>query len=346
MRNQNFIIVILLIFGSFNSQKNKSRAEKPHCFSMIWNDRITKRSWIYLNQDKGIVYRKNSDITDGDVLKMPQNNWDAMYTDAETKQKFNTPNKTNASFKFVTLGYKVDDQKKKIGFDFMVLNSDKKNNEPYIFRIVNNSQKTTENVDALKETGFVFDNWPQYWKEENKWSGGRHSFSDNYQIDELENINVSFKFRLVDYKSPLDKKKVQEKWLGCYATADLRFDEYSESGILINSYLIGVVFSNPLKVDFNGNKNDNVLFKSVQAENKRNLLLIHGNKNGIKEVNAVSSKDVFQTVQIDFKPLVKKYLNINKNHKNIITGLDIYSATRAADYTYEIKDVQIIGCKN
>lgn len=346
MKNKSLIIAVLFIFGSFTSQKHENNTGKPYCFSMIWNDKITKKSWVYLNQDEGIVYRKNSDITEGDALKMPQNNWDATYTDAETKQKFSTANKTNASFKLVTLGYKSDDQKKKVGFDFMVLNPNKKNNDPYIFRIINNSQKETEKVETLRETGFVFDNWPQYWKEENKWTGGRHSFLDNYQIEELENINVSFKFRLVDYKSPLNKKIIQEKWLGCYATADLRFDEYSENGVLVNSYLIGVVFSNPLKVDFNGNKNDGVLFESVQAESKRKLLLVHGSKNGIKEVNTVNSKDVFQTVQIDFKPLIKKYLNINKNHKNIITGLDIYSATRAADYTYEIKDVQIIGCKN
>jgi hypothetical protein len=41
---------------------------------------------VYLNQDEGKFYKKNSDITEGDALKMSENSWDAIYTDAETKQ--------------------------------------------------------------------------------------------------------------------------------------------------------------------------------------------------------------------------------------------------------------------
>jgi hypothetical protein len=54
--------------------------------------------------------------------------------------------------------------------------------------------------------------------------------------------------------------------------------------------------------------------------------------------------NTFQTVEIDFKPLIKKYLVVNLNKKNIITGLDIYSATRSVDFTYDIQDIQVTGC--
>ena len=351
MKNKNFsiftIIIIIIVFGCFTSLKSKKNGIDNNCFSLIWNDHITKKSWIYLNQDETKFYKKNSDLTEADVLKMPKNNWDATYIDNETKQKFGTPDKTNASFKFVTLGYKVDDQKKDFGFDFVVLNKNKKSTEPYIFRISNNAQKQDiATLGAIREVGFVFDNWPQYWKNENKWTGGEHSFSGNYQVENLETLRVKFKFRLIQYNAPLNKKLVKEKWLGSYATCDLRFNEYDAKGQIINKYLIGVVFSNPLNVDYNDNLNDGVMFGKGDAEpGQQQILLLHGNKNGVKEVNTIDSKNAFREVVIDFKPLINKYLNVNKNHKNIITGLDIYSATRATDFTYDIQNLQVIGCE-
>lgn len=53
-----------------------------------------------------------------------------------------------------------------------------------------------------------------------------------------------------------------------------------------------------------------------------------------------------KNINIDFKYLVGKNLPINKKERKIITGIDIYSATRAAYLTYDIKDIQIIGFKN
>ncbi|MFU8972238.1 hypothetical protein [Chryseobacterium wangxinyae] len=314
---------------------------------MIWNQHISKKSWIYLNQDITKFYKKNSDLTEAESLEMPKNNWDATYTDNETKQKFSTPNTVNASFKFVTLGYKIDDQKKKFGFDFIIVNQNKKSDEPYIFRIINNSQKDSyEKLGTIREVGFVFDNWPQYWKSEDKWTGGQHSFSGNYQVEKLDNLKVKFKFRLVNFNMPLNKKMIRQKWLGSYATCDLRFNGYDENGQIVNKYLIGVVFSNPLKVDYNDNLSDDALFGKGEAKaDEQQILLLHGGKIGLNEVNVVSRDNVFKTVEIDFKPLIKKYLNINKNHKNIITGLDIYSATRATDFAYEIQDIQVIGCE-
>lgn len=347
---QNFIIIKLFIFSfiwvSFTSMSFVDKSKQNKCFDMIWNQKITKKSWVFINQDEIKVYKKNSDITEGDALKMPPNNWDAIYTDNNTDQKFSTANKTNASFKLVTLGYRINDQKKNVGFDFLIINKNKKVEEPFIFKIVNNSQKESkEKLGKIKEVGFVFDNWPQYWDKENKWTGGEHSFKSNYEIDKLNNLNVRFKFRLVYFNSPLNKKDAQKMWLGSYATCDLRFNEYDEKGKIVNKFLIGVVFSNPLSVDFTDNKNDGILFGSAKSKNnEQQILLLHGSKNNVNEVNTISPNNVFQTVEIDFKPLISKYLNINTNHKNIITGLDIYSATRATDFTYEIQDIQVTGC--
>jgi hypothetical protein len=331
------LLFLIFIFESFVFLEN----DQIDCFPMIWNQGVTKKSWVYLNQDEGEIYKKNSDITEGDALKMSKNSWDAIYTDAETKQKFSTADKRNASFKFVTLGYKLSDQKKKKGFDFTVLNNNKKINEPYIFRITNNSQnENPATLGSLKEVGFVFDNWPQYWANTNEWTGGTNSFSDNYQIEKLDKIIVKFKFRLINYNTPLNKKTAKEKLLGSYATCDLRFNEYDENGKIQKTYLLGVIFSNPLHVDFNDKPNDDVLWELSEKNQMR--ILIHGNKNKINEVNTVSN--TFQTVEIDFKPLIKKYLAVNLNKKNIITGLDIYSATRSVDFTYDIQDIQVIGC--
>ena len=343
-----FLLCISIFFLiSFNSLKDGYKSIQDGCFPLIWNQGITKKSWVYLNQDETKVYKKNSDISEGDDLKMPKNNWDATYTDTQSKQQFSTPNKTNASFKLVTLGYKVDDQKKQVGFDFSILNNSKNNNDPYIFRVVNNSRKENiKNIGNLREVGFVFENWPQYWKEANKWTGGLHSFSDNYQVESLDNLKVKFKFRLVNFNAPLYKSLIKEKWLGSYMTCDLRFNEYDEKVNIINKYLVGVIFSNPLNVDFNDNPNDAVLFGKGSAKaGEQQILLLHGNKVGIKEVNTVGKTNDFKTVEIDFKPLINRYLNINKNRKNILTGLDIYSATRGVDFTYEIQDIQVTGCQ-
>jgi hypothetical protein len=351
MKNYFFLtaeaLVVISLLLSFVPLEYGKKQDKSDCFSMIWNQHITKKSWVYLNQDLTKFYKKNSDLTQAEDLKMPKNNWDATYTDQESKQKFGTPNTVNASFKFVTLGYRMDEQKKKFGFDFMILNNDKKNNEPYIFRIVNNSQNDShKNLGTIREVGFVFDNWPQYWEKENRWTGGQHSFSGNYQIENLNNLTVKFKFRLIGFNAPLNKEMIKEKWLGSYATCDLRFNEYNEKGQIVSKYLIGVVFSNPLKVDYNDNLNDGVLFGKGDAKpGEQQILLLHGNKNGVKEINNISSSNTFQTIEINFKPLIKRYLNINRNHKNIITGLDIYSATRAVDFTYDIQDIQVTGCK-
>jgi hypothetical protein len=340
-------VVILFLLFSFVPFGYDNKVDKSDCFSMIWNQHVSKKSWIYLDQDLKKFYKKNSDLTEAEELKMPKNNWDATYTDYASKQKFGTPNAVNASFKFVTTGYKIDEQRKKLGFDFIILNKNKKSNEPYIFRIINNSQNDSkEKLGTIREVGFVFDNWPQYWEKENKWTGGEHSFSGNYQVEKLNNLIVKFKFRLVDFNAPLNKEMIKEKWLGSYATCDLRFNEYDEKGQIVNKYLIGVIFSNPLKVDYNDNIKDGVLFAIGNTRpGEQQILLLHGNKNGVKEINEISSGNTFQTVEIDFKPLIKKYLNINKNNKNIITGLDIYSATRAVDFTYEIQNIQVTGCK-
>lgn len=354
MKNNKLFIVSSLIsiltltsFTFLKSDLGKITNCKD-CIDLIWNQGITKRSWVYLYQDEGKYYKRNSDISEGDALKMPKNYWSASYIDADTQQKFGTANKTNASFKLVTLGYKVEDQKKTEGFDFIVLNNDKKNDEPFIFRIINNSQSENNlTLGTLREVGFVLDNWPQYWPKENTWTGGEHSFSGNYNIQDFDQIIVKFKYRLIDFKAPLNKKKINEKWLGSYVTCDFRFNQYDETGKVIDKSLIGVVFSNPLGVDYNGNPNDGILYgDKTTRKNGQQMILLHGNENGVKEINTINSENEFQTVEINFKPLINKYLEYNKNNRNIITGLDIYSATRAADLTYDIQDVQVTGCKN
>ena len=353
MRYNKFILIrfllIIFILLSFHKFKYKDELIKNDCISLIWNSSIIKKSWIYLNQDENKTYELNSDISEGDELKMPKNNWDAIYIDAQSNRRFSTISKTNASFKLVTLGYKLEDQKKNVGFDFLVLNKNKKNG-PYTFRIVNNSQKeSAKTLGKLREVGFVFENWPQYWPDEKKWTGGQHSFSNNYEIDKLNDLNVKFQFKLIYFNAPLNKKLIQEKWLGSYATCDLRFNEYDENGKILNRYLIGVVFSNPLNVDYNGNKNDNIFYGLGNASSgEQQVLLLHGNRNGVKEINKINSKNNFDIINIDFKPLIKKYLNLKKsNNRNryIITGLDIYSATRAADFVFEIQDIQVTDCK-
>jgi hypothetical protein len=331
-----------IIFTSFTLLKNNIL----NCFPLLWNNHITKRSWVYLNQDEGKIYIKNSDISEGDALKMAKNSWDAIYLDTKTNQKFSTKERRNASFKFVTAGYKAEDQNRDLGYDFKILNNNKKPEAPYIFRITNNaSEENPETLGKLREVGFVFENWPQYWRQTNEWTGGAHSFSDNYQVEKLNKILVKFKFRLVNYSAPLSqyKNQTKEKWLGSYASCDLRFCEYDENGNVVKNYLLGVLFSNPLKVDYNDNPNDGILWGENNTKEKIIKLLIHGEKNGIKEIN--KSSDIFQAVEIDFKSLIGKYFKINKNHKNIIVGLDIYSNTRSTNLTYDIQDIQVIGCQ-
>lgn len=350
MKNQYlyFLGIISLFFlVDFTTLSTHHTVKYLDCFSLLWNDGMNKKSWIFLNQEESNYYLKNTDISEGDLLGMPINSWDAIYTDAESKKKFSTANKTNASVKLVTYGYKVTDQKKAVGFDFNILNKDNKNNSPYIFRISNNSQKESNStLGKVREVGFVYDNWPQYWGADNKWLGGYHSFKENYDINNLDKIIVKFKYRLDSYNTPLNKKKIKEKWLGSYVTCDFRFNEYDDKGNIINKYLIGVIFSNPLQVDYNDNPNDDILYGSgVTKPNEQQILLLHGNKVGVKEINTINPDNKFEIVEFDFKPLINKYLSVNKNKKNFITGLDIYSATRGTNITYDIQDIHLTGCK-
>lgn len=353
MSSKSFLLLktipILLILGSFTSLNSDINTIDDNCSSMIYNDRMMKKSWIYLNQDEGKYYKYNTDISEGDNLNMPYNSWDATFTDNATQQKFYTPKKTNASVKFVTLGYKLVDQKKTVGFDFTIINNKKKTTEPNIFRITNNSQKEgIETLGNIREVGFVFDNWPQYWPVENKWLGGYHSFKQNYNINDLEKIVVKFKLRLADFKDSLSKNRNKGKWLGSYVTCDFRFNEYDEKGNIVNKYLIGVIVSNPLDVDYNENRNDEILFGDGNPNrdlDRQQILLLHGNKIGVKQVNKILPAGRFEDIEIDFKPLITKYLSLNKNKRNLVTGLDIYSGTRGADLAFDIKDIQLLGCK-
>uniref|UniRef100_A0AAU6WQK9 Uncharacterized protein n=1 Tax=Chryseobacterium endophyticum TaxID=1854762 RepID=A0AAU6WQK9_9FLAO len=92
----------------------------------------------------------------------------------------------------------------------MVLNKDKKMRNLLSLGFPIILKKQTAKQQEPSERLDSFDNWPQYWADEKKWTGGYHSFSGNYQVEKLNNLTVKFKFRLVDFNAPLKKIAYRE----------------------------------------------------------------------------------------------------------------------------------------
>ncbi|CAM3327808.1 hypothetical protein [Empedobacter stercoris] len=340
MKIRLFIVALfLLIFfncKSYNYQVYTENKKYGISNSLLWNPKITKKSWVFYNQDSAMFRNYYSNLTEGHLLGSPSNQWDSSYLDPISNQTIHTSNLSNYSLMWVTLGYDYNQKKSNPGFDFLILNDNRiSNNEPLEFRIINNAKFL--NNDKLREVGFIFNNWPQYWPVDNVWSGGNHSFKANYNINDFNTLKVTFNAKLNDYKPPLNNTV----WSGAYITCDFRFSVYNDNGSIFKSYLIGVIFSNPSNKDYNGNPNDDIFFQETILNQGVTIerTLLHGNKVGIDNIDSS-----YKNITIDFKPLILKYFNdIDFNKTNFITGLDIYSATRSADITYDIKEIDFEG---
>lgn len=339
--------------------------------SLLWNDGITKRSWLFLNQDNGKPYKNLSNYWDAELVGNPANNPNNVneYTfyDGVTNQPFSFPGMRSPSFKWVTYGYDYSYWGKYSGFDIWIFDhladgSPASFNDPLEFRIMNHARgmndlsSPIESARKLREVGFVFDNWPQYWPSESLWTGGYHSFKANYRVNQFSDIRLTFDAKMEAYRKPFDTNNTdpQQYNLGGYATADFRFIQHDGNGGIIKSYLIGILFANPQNIDHNYNPNDNIIYEDNNSQT--HVILLDGRKLGIScidnisDINTAQSNvdetyylDIYKTVTINYFDLIQQYFP-NVNYTNtIIKGLDIYAATRGSDIAFSIKNIQLKG---
>jgi len=224
-------------------------------------------------------------------------------------------------------------------------------------RGMNDTMDAIKSARKLREVGFVFDNWPQHW-DNGDWSGGYHSFRGNYKVNEFSDIRLTFDAKMETYKKAYatnNTDPVNNK-LGGYATADFRFTLFDNNGNKIKGFLIGVLFSNPENLDYNSNPNDSIIYEIDDIPNNIYSILLDGRKLGINCIDNISdintslsnSNEIyylnqFKTVTIDYWSLIQTYFpNINYNN-TIMTGLDIYNASRGSDITFSVKDIQLKG---
>ena len=118
-------------------------------------------------------------------------------------------------------------------------------------------------------------------------------------------------------------------------------------------YLLGVIFSNPQNIDYNNISTDDIIWEDNNGDHR---ILLDGNKLGINCIDGITDIDYnltnsdeiyylsnYKNVNIDYLELIEIYFP-NINYENtIITGLDIYSATRGADITFDINNIQLKG---
>lgn len=333
--------------GKKNLEKNtlSKDNESPQKWNpMFWNQGMNKKSWILLSQDDYKIY--DHDLSEAHLLGTPPNVWPAVYEDA-WGNKFQAQNQTSPAVKMVTLGYSWDQKgEENMGFNYQVsAGNDGQNGLIYSFG--NNAiASKKDDLGKLREVGFVFDNWVSFNKTTKVWAGAEHSFRQNYRIGEYSKIELSFEAMIDQYKaSNEDVTSINKNWIGSYITADFRFTFFSAEGEPVGSGLLGVIFANPSGFDLNGKTQDAVFWSDFYAETSINRMLLHGDKVGLP-VLKVGDKG-FKDISIDYIALLNTFFPeppAGMSFKDaIITGLDIYSATRGENITFKIKNIRLEG---
>ncbi len=338
---------------------------------LLWNNGVSKRSWLFLNQDNGKVYKNASNFWDAELVGNPANHPNNVneftFYDGITNEVFSVPGMRSPSLKWITLGYDYSDWGKYSGYDMWIFDnltdgSPASFDDPIEFRFMNhargmNDESTpVQSARKLREVGFVFDNWAQYWPQTNEWTGGNHSFRGNYSVNQFSDIKLTFDAKMEAYRKAYDVNNTdpQQYKLGGYVTADFRFFQHDGNGNIVKGYLIGILFSNPQNVDYNSNPNDNIIYEDDNSQIHR--ILLDGRKLGISCIDNNSDIDTsltnadeiyylnaYKTVTINYFDLIQQYFPTVNYSNTIISGLDIYSATRGSDITFSVKNIQLKG---
>ncbi|TGN24562.1 hypothetical protein [Empedobacter tilapiae] len=329
---------------SINQKTNTNLRTNNIDNNLLWNDNgITKRSYIHVNHLNMLTHEKPlqqlSDLSEGDNLGMPTHIWPFKY-ECSNGNYISSLNESSPSFILITEGYDNINYGKYPGFDIWVQGGWSQN--PIDFKIFNNA-KALGNKNQLREVGLVFSHWPNNEKK------GNHSFKEQFYLGNFNSVFTSFKVKLDDYypKSNIEIRPT-------YITADFRFTYYNSEGVAVRSDVIGVLFSNPYNYDFYKNPNDvnhdKIFWKdfdSVIDNVPLKRILLDGKMLNINLPNNSIVSSIFNNVNFDYMPLIKKFLPSPPNgltyNDAVIIGFDIYSSTRDGDVTFSIKDIRLLG---
>ncbi|RZJ86783.1 MAG: hypothetical protein EOO20_17545 [Chryseobacterium sp.] len=306
---------------------------------MLWNHRMTKRAWLHLNQDNNTHLSSASSMDEANLDGNPSNIWPYQYT-ATDMTVISASDRSEPSALFVSLKYDNSKWGQYPGYDLWQYNPVAAG-EPRRFLIMNNAKHQFA-PDSLHETGFVFNHW-NAWETSGLWA-----FREQYKLSDFSEIKPYFKAAIENYSQAISAQKN-----GVYLTADFRYMYIDQAGNTVRSELIGVIFSNLDGSDLNGNIRDGIYWKDFNASTGSNRILLQAHRIGLSYINPANPYSpslngvgsvAWTTITFDYLDLIAQYMPPPPpNCIAVITGFDIYSASRGGDICFWLQDVQLNG---
>lgn len=346
-----YTVIPALIFIAFVCGCNSSSAvygsktvdrelENSDTIRMLWNNRLTKKSWIFLNQDTGLIFEKASHLEEAHEVGNPGDVWPYKYS-CSNGDTISASNKAAPSVKAVSWNYSENQWRKNPGYEISTYRDQSRPINPIEFLFKNNAKKAVDS-DLLREIGLVFDHWPERFRD-GSWNDGLWSFRKGYRLTEFSEIRPFLKVKMDNYSAPI----LAADGRGAYISVDFRFAYYDEGGKIIRSDLIGVVFANFFNLDFNLNPDDAIFWQDFISDPTSRRILLSAEKLGFDFLGSSRSDDEYRTITFDYMPLIKKYLPEPPEGYTfddaIVRGLDIYSGARGTDISFWLKGVQLNG---
>jgi hypothetical protein len=317
--------------------------------NMLWNHRMTKRSWMHTSVIDGQAAKSiRHASTLQDLVGNPANIYPLEYltyneiNNVWTPEYIHASNYSAPSTTWVSYNYSVDHWREYPGFDKWIFDGAVAG-DPLIFQFANNAKYLNDNF-TLHEVGFVFQHWFQEGSAaEFNQTGGWWSFRQQYKLSDFSEIKPFFKVKLNNY-DPIETANPNK---GAYITCDFRyvyFDPVTKQRI--RSDFVGVVFCISPGLDFDGNSLNHIVWKSFTPESNRILLL--ASKINIPYLNIanLSERSSYKDITYNILNLITQYNPPPPGYTiedAYLDGYDIYSASRGADIQFWITDIQLNG---
>jgi hypothetical protein len=309
---------------------------------MLWNDRMTKKSWLHINNSTNDIssIKTAGTLEEADMVGNPPNVWPYRYqvTDGTKKLQVQAKNLSAPSTTWVSYNYNDSQYKQDPGFDNQVSQGPK--NSPFIFRFVNNSKR--EGLQ-LHEVGFVFSHWFNSWHD----STGYWSFRKQYKLSEFKNIVPFFKIRIDNYS----ESNLESEIKGSYITTDFRIVYHDKENKRVRGDVLGLVFYITPGLDFNGNMDDEIVWKDYDTQLNgvgSHRILLSAQKLGLPFFTSADIDECseYKIITFDVLDLINKYLPPEEGvtlDNATVDGFEIYSASRSCNITFEITDIRLTG---
>ncbi|MEO1031986.1 MAG: hypothetical protein AAFX55_11310 [Bacteroidota bacterium] len=315
---------------------------------LLWDIGLNKRSIIRHSSPDDNYYSIPSDLSEADNVgnpRPPEKQGKVYITEIGP---YHSPDSTAASVTFATYQHDEADYGQFPGFDLWFTGGW---GQPANYKFKNNTRLMS--TVKLREVGLVTTHWPEMRKIP-LWS-----FRDEFRLNQFNKIEAKFTTDLEIYREQYVRSL-------SYLTCDFRISYRKENYKNVRVDVIGVVFCN---LSTANNPEEDIVYKNFpygdnpvepivgsdeEIENyHKNVILLDAEE--IPELDYLIKSEpnngiitaAERTLIYDFKPLIENYLPappIGMGYEDaIIVGLDIYSAARGCDITFNVNNVRLIG---